>query len=286
MKANGENEARRASLEGTLRWAYVDGELTASEVARFSAYLPAGERARLAGEVRFEGALSKILSAPVPRSAEAWRRALANVNGVEHPAKPARRTIRRWLGLTTIAAACAVLFLASYPRLSVKRESAERPHFLTLTDGDIGAFAAHAQINDDVPGVRNFLEKCAIPVVFDPSDSLAAGDMPYRLIGAREDHISDERVVQLLFGYAGKPAKVVIVQQASHLASKVGEAVATGDVRASCLIGDALIAVIGGSESGRLLSVVGDPLSSFDPNLAPSKTSDEARPPDATPLSG
>ena len=60
-----------------LRSAYLDGELSASESARFDESLTPGQRERLAGEMRFESAMSETLSKGASCPDALWLRTLA-----------------------------------------------------------------------------------------------------------------------------------------------------------------------------------------------------------------
>ena len=219
---------RYSSEDG--RWsAYIDGELNATESARFDEGLEASERELLQADMEFESELADVLGSHVECSRNAWKEAMGRVRQYDLAHESAAAKIRRYvIRLTPLAALAAAVILAVV-FLTPEPEAA----FLSLTDEDVAALEVKSQEYDSVPEVRDFLERRAVQVSLDPYNFLNEDTAPYVLVGACENQYKGELVMELLFRCMDGPAKVVIVRKAGVAAGEIGRALANGTVRAS-----------------------------------------------------
>lgn len=238
------------------RWsAYLDGELSASESARFDESLDELEREQLQTEMEFQSELADVLGARVECSRNAWKQAMTMVRQYDYAHESSFAKMRRYaLRLTPLAVLAAGIILAV-----VFFTPEPQAAFLSLTDEDVAALEVKSQEYDSVAEVRDFLEQRAVQVALDPYNSLDADTTPYVLKGACENQYKGEPVMELLFKCMDGPAKVVIVRKSGSAASQIGRALADGTVKASRTVGDVIIAVVGQSAPRDLDRIVDDP---------------------------
>ncbi len=242
------------SQHDEMEWAFLDGEMTASESAEFEQTIAPGTRDRLAARLDMENELAETLSTPVECPKAVWQEAVARVRQRQVEERRAQRRPWRyaWLGLPIAAtiALCAYIF---YPAPAVLQ-----PEFLSMKGKDLTSVAARSQVTDGVTGVRAFMDKMALPVALNPSDDLDGQHAPYRLLGVCAEQYYDESVVQLLFDCSGAPASVVIARSGGSAALAIGKAVAAGTVHDSRSIGGVVVAVVGEHACSDLIGVVND----------------------------
>jgi hypothetical protein len=231
--------------------AYLDGELPAPEAASFDQSLTPDERKRLEGELAFERGCADALRKNVTCPGDVWQRTLAALPS--EAVDPTPTNVLPWYWKPVFAAAASVLIAIAYFGIRVNTEA---PVFLDLAENNVKTLQAVSQLeNVTLAELNAFLEDRNFDVALTPFE---AGGHPMRLIGARESHFHNERVVELLFSCCDKPVKVAIVPQGGPASEAVGKALGGGVVMESQPVGSHLAVMVGRHRAPKLLSYLTD----------------------------
>jgi hypothetical protein len=229
--------------EDHLWSAYLDGELTASEALEVDDTLTDAERERLAGELRVERLLAERLSAAPPCPQALWESTVARMG-----LKATRRPFPVWRAASLAAAFLVALslFLALRPN--------DEAEFLAKA-ANIDSLRQQAQVMTPEE-VQALLLGNGMNVQLRSLEEIGIDNHNDFLIGANATSYAGERVVQVLYGCCGSPAKVVIVKRGGSAAARVADGVAKGQVQACCAVDGHVVAVVGPHGSPQLLHVV------------------------------
>lgn len=222
-------------------WSWLDGEMSPAEAAAFRDSLSEADQDRMDADLRLETALGQSLGAPVACPAEAWQKALDQINEAKNARKPKRSRFLRQAYWAIPLAAMLLVALA----MTFKGDGSIQPKFLDLINDDDIALAEHGKVSGNVSLVRAFMEQRKLPVSLNSEDMLDGHSAPYRLIGAQEVRFSGEPVVRLLFDCDNHPAMLVIASQGGFAAREIGKALAKGSIRASRSFDAVIVALVG-----------------------------------------
>lgn len=232
-----------------LWWsAYIDGEMTVSEIADFLESLCEDDRRRLDAELRFERSLSALLAAKTECPDAAWSAARQRIAAEE--SKPERRYPllfqHAWKFAAVAVAVFLVVFLLQLPH------QAEIPDFLRAAPS-VEALTATTQVSDDLDSVRDFLKDNNVKIWLKPLSSieLPAGHAT-ALRGARSTFYRGTKITELLYECCGQPLKIVFTENSAAARKMIETASRCGEVQAWREIG-AYYAVLVGSHEARIL---------------------------------
>lgn len=238
-----------------LWWASLDDELDAAESVALDQSLTEEQRRNLSDEREFEGVLSKVLGEHEACPARAWNRALGEIRRSAYPGR------KRFVRAAGFALALAAVFLIVTPLVAYYyRTPAARAWFLVLSEPDAKTLAARAHVADGVKNVRAFLLDHSVKIALDPANVLDRENSEYALLGACQNDYNGEPVVELLFSSSFGLAKIAMMSKGGAAAREAGAAAASGAVRATRLIGDLLIVLVGENAPGDLMKLVDDPM--------------------------
>lgn len=212
--------------------AYLDGELSAAEIAEFEQQLSPEEREQLAAEMQFERELAERLSQDAACPELLWRRVQRKVAKRSGVAGRYRRAA------LSIAATIAIAFAAAY----------YMPALVGL-GGDDAVSAAVTMSAESEEELRNqsmthtgqesavlFLRANGVNVPMAAIEDLpmAKRHRPLRILGARQAGPCSNGVYELLIGCCDQPVKIVFAPKGSSTAALIGRAAgsADGDVQA------------------------------------------------------
>ncbi len=240
-----------------IMWAFLDGEMTASEFSQHAHSLSREDRLLYSREFLLEHALGEVLSTPVTCPPNAWKHAMENIQARQ---KADRKTAwlrqkRKYLWLSLPLAA---LLVASFGANFFFRGRTNEPELNLFSQPSLLLENFQPQANDNISEVRSFMEQWDLPVMLDPADDFDGQDSPYRILGARADVYQNEDVIQLLFDHKGSRAGLVIVKNGGMAAKQIGDAVGNGSVRAMRSIGDVMVAAIGAYVPQNLTHIIND----------------------------
>lgn len=226
--------------------AYIDGELTAAEAARFEDSLPDVERQRLTAESRFERGLAERLSAPVTCPERLWEDTRAAV--VRHDnARQTKPSMSRWIvGLGGLAAAMLIAVVFVGPQLGEP------------------ALASVLQVNDwpsEVPVPESAVEdyfgqrNIQLHLNHPPPDS-GVLHHPMDLLGAAPGTYNGDEFVQVYARCCGKPVKLVVAPSDSALARKIEKPSWRRQVQEVWTVGDYTAILVGNHRARPLLDAL------------------------------
>ncbi len=245
-----------------LSQAYLDGELSASEISEFERILTPEERRQLAGEMQFERALGERLAHDAECPELVWRRVRQ-----AHGLRPgfAQRHRRIGWGIASLAAAASIAFLASVYGPSLVRITPggeTDSEAVVLAAETVEQLQAASMTEPGRDAVQEFLRNAGITLEVDSVEALPMGAIHHdiAIIGARKDPAGRDAVHELLFACCGYPVKVIVARCGSHAAETIGHAAALeGQVQATRRVAGYLAAVVGNHEARDLIDIFAPP---------------------------
>jgi hypothetical protein len=189
--------------------AYLDGQLSASEAARFDESLSQQQREQLACEMQFESAVAEVLGNDAACPDDVWRRTVAQIEGApRHRVYP----MRKWLPAVVGIAAAVVMVVAA---VVIPRNSTP-PFFLTLNT-DEPDFAVP---DGDLGKAQRFLDDRGVAVALRAFDAEGLkGHEGTRILGLREARYGQEPVYELYYECCGKPMKIALAPKGGAAAA-------------------------------------------------------------------
>ena len=257
-----------------LRQAYVDGELSAAEIAAFEAQLSAEDRELLAKETQFELALANVLRHDDGCPDDVWRRTQAQL--AAHSAPPRRRRYT-FVSMAVVAASAALALMilmrpATAPEVSdippaeSARQAVENTPSIpvvTLTELEVALpaltveeLAALSEIEAGEANTVAFLRDNGVDLHVQPLESLSIARVHYgiKALGARRGVIDGSPVIQVLLECCGHPEVILIAAQESPAAERLNEVASVGgDVQAVRSVGNYVTAIVGKHRAQGLL---------------------------------
>lgn len=240
-----------------LRQAYLDGELSASEISAFEKQLGPGERDELAAEKRLECALADRLGQPVKCPELVWRRTQAKLGGYRGVADRYRRFA--W-GAISLAAAASLAFLVSYlaPALVDNGREVEASPALVLRSDSVEDFQRSSMTEPGHKAAAHFLRNHGIDLQVDSEEVLpmAAIHHDIWILGARMDRAGQGEAGVILFACCGYPMKITVAERGTPAAKAIGSAAArNSQIQATRLVGGYIAAVVGDHPAHNLLDI-------------------------------
>lgn len=254
-----------------LWYAYVDGELSVTEMAEFEKSLTPADRDRLAGEMRFENGLSERLNENATCPIKVWERTKAllkqaqakeksstpdNIVPMTLEKQEAPRRSLFWGTATIVAAACVALAVMYTPGTMQDEES----RVVILAAESVEELAAQSEIGGNIDDLHQYLADHGMELGLNDIDSLRIATMHYgiEVLGAMEDMIGSDPVIEMLFSCCNSPVKVIMTKQDSAAAQYIGRAAGRGNtqIQATRIIhGEYLAAVVGTHPAHGLLDI-------------------------------
>lgn len=194
--------------------AYLDGELTAAEAARFDQSLTPDERARLMAEMKVEAQINERLGAEVTCPDAVWQNAVAAVRQNEITSDGIRPATRWIAGLSAVAAALIVATVFIVPRYSP-------PALASVLSVD-----QYSCVNDiRVPEaeVNEYLRQRSFFVRIENESSIPTHHKSFLAGVATREHKGEE-FVEVYFGCCRRPVKVIVTPYDSKLAGLIRDA--------------------------------------------------------------
>ena len=230
----------------------LDGGMTSAGAGQYDLSFPVEDCGRTASEAGMERKLGEMLARPAPGADEAWRTALARIK--EH--EQTRRARARWRRFAWAAAPVALAAMALVMFSVGHGRTQTQPSFLSVSTHDARAPLSTTRTREVMASARNLLRDRDMHMALDPKNSLEAADAPCRLVSVRGAEHGGEPVVEMVFLYGGKPAKVVITNASGNAAHEISRAAAGGAALASRAVGDWLITAVGTGAPEGLLSLI------------------------------
>lgn len=234
--------------------AYLDGELSVTEMAEFEQSLTPEDQNRLTAEKRFESGLAERLAEDAACPDDVWERtkailaqaqALENDTVTRFPAGSIRRRSWMWGAATLTAAACVAFILTIF---SPSGTSDTSP-VVILAAETVDELAKQSETDHDAESVHQFINEHGYDLDLNREDSLGMAAVHYgiEVVGAREETIKGDPVVEMLFGCCEYPVKVIMAKRDSSAARYIGQAAGAGsDIQATRIINDKYIAAVVG----------------------------------------
>lgn len=239
--------------------AYIDGELSATEMASFEAMLNPGDQERLRTDVQFDRGVNERLQEGSSCPLEVWERTKALL--IKHSEakststtvafRPKRRSMM-W-GVGTLLAAAGLAFVIStlapfYAGLNATP--------IILEAATIDELVSQSKVKAEPQAIEAYMHANNINLDLVPEDSIAMAQFhsPLKLVGA--SRTEDGEYVELFVGCCKEPVKIIIVHRNSASAKKLGGACGLDcDVQATRIVGDYLTAVVGKHPAHGLLDI-------------------------------
>jgi len=235
MKRNEEHEQ--------LWSAYLDGELSASESARFDASLSQHDRERLAAEMQFESAMADVLGKTAGCPDEVWRRTIAKVEGTSQRRSYGRR---KWIPAALgIAAALAVVVASVFAP-----HSKSLPEFVALNTE-----LPESAIAGELPKAQAFLSARGVDIRLRPIEGDSLKDHEgTRILGYREARYGQEAVYELYYNCCGKPLKVALAKKGGAAAALLEKTLdGSNGIQSTRDVGEYRVALVGKHHAKELL---------------------------------
>lgn len=239
------------------RWmAYLDGQMTASEALDFEETLSERDRARLAGEVRLESAISDALSGPECCPADLWSKLSLQMRNPA-PAKPSRTAY--WFSRTAVvlAATAAIVFTVPYYEEFSRAQSQGTLSGLGVQEASLDDFRRRSEVPPTYAAAQNYLRQHNIDLkLVNLGDSGRQGHHQIEFVGVCEGGCPEKTLFELRFICCGKPAKVLIAKRGTSGERILREAARCDDIRETRTSDGFIMAVISSHESPDLLNIV------------------------------
>lgn len=239
--------------------AYIDGELSVTEMAGFEASLTPEEQEQLVADVQFDRGLSERLSEDAACPSDVWERtkslliqqSAGEETTVPFQAKPRGRSMF-WGAGTLVAAAALAFVISTFAPLGTPSSASP----IVLEAATIDDLAKQSQVPADLAAIQAFMHANGIDLDLLPEDTIAMAKIhaPIKLVGAKIRDDSD--CVELYAGCCNEPIKILIVHRDSEAARLIGQATGTDcDLQATRIVGDYLTAVVGKHPAHGLLDI-------------------------------
>lgn len=239
--------------------AYIDGELTATEMARFEASLSIEEQQQLVSDTQFDRGLSERLAEDAACPDDVWERTKAllveasasDETTVSFPARSKPRSM--FWGMATLAAAAGLAFVLS---TFAPGGTGLNDMPIILEAATVDELAQKSQVDANPKAIEEFMHANDIDLDLLPESSMtmAAVHAPIKLVGAG---ISDNgEYIELYAGCCKEPVKILLVHRDSEAAKCIGQACGNGnDLQATRIVGDYLAAVVGKHPAHDILDI-------------------------------
>lgn len=255
------------------RWmAYLDGQMSASEVIDFEQSISARDRARLDGEVRLESAINDSLAGGGGCPAGLWND-LSRRMRQPAPARPGR--FAYWASRTTIVLAATTAIVIGVPHFteySVPGQGAGSQGSVAIAaETTREEFSEGLEAGPSLAAAQQYLQDNRINLrlvhVADSGETMHGQTMhkhKLEFLGACRGNCPEGSLFELRFWCCGEPAKLLIARRGTGGERTLRNASRCGDARDARSTGEYVIAVVGGGDHSQSLL---DLLQPFHGNL-------------------
>ncbi len=238
--------------------AYIDGELSATDMVDFEESLSESESRLLASDVLFDRALSEGLAKDAACPDDVWARTKAlleaqpTVPTNDTPKNPIlyRRAWGPW-GFATIVAAAMITLMVSWMMPSTSAP-------IILAEETVDELAAQSQVNANSADIERYMHENNYQLRLVAVETLHIVQIhsDVHLLGARRNYNGD--VVELLVACCHQPVTIIIAERNTPLARIIAQEVANSesDVQATRNIGNYVAAVVSKHPAVGLLDIV------------------------------
>ena len=237
--------------------AYIDGELSTSEMAGFEGSLNPVEQQQLARDVQFERGLSERLAAEADCPDDVWERTkalLLDKAAAEETVVPFKKRRPRRHSVLYGAGSLVAAAVLAFTTTMLGGSTNSAPIFLHAAT--IDDLAKRSVVEANLEAIQAFMHENNIHLDLLPENSISMAKIhtPIQLVGASKDDASD--CVELFAGCCRQPVKILIVHRDSEAAKLIGQATNSEcDVQATRIVGDYLTAVVGRHPAHDLLDI-------------------------------
>ena len=237
--------------------AYIDGELSAAEMASFESSLSTGEQELLTADVKFERAIVEKLSETDACPDDVWESIKSQLlhsdetNVVDFPA--GRSTRSRWVAAATIAAAACVAFVI-YAVTPATPSGLVAP--TTVSASTVDELASQSDVAPDRLVIQEFMHdhKVALNLRDEQSLPIAQRHSNIELVGAHA--YPNDDFVEIFAGCCKKPVTIVLARRGTEAAKLLGQSNdKNSQVQATRVVGDYVAAVVGEHPAYGLLDI-------------------------------
>lgn len=239
--------------------AYIDGELSATEMASFESLLTPGERELLTADVKFERGIVQKLSEKDACPLALWESIKSQLlepeasNISELPAQSARS---RWFAAATVAAAAGVAFLiyAVTPDSVTPGSGLTAPTVIAAESVD--ELAGRSDVNSDRLVIQKFMHDHQVDLDLRDEQTIPIAERHsnIQLVGAHA--YPNDDYVELYMGCCKKPVKIVLARRGTEAARLLGQANdENSEVQATRIVGNYVAAVVGPHPAYGLLDI-------------------------------
>lgn len=235
------------------RWmAYLDGQLSASEVLDFERGLSARDRARLDGEVRLESAICESFSDGPCCPLALWDNVVARMN---QPVQVKAGRWAYWVSRTTVvlAATAAIVFGAPYYESSMGDRGAHAGSQVAIHETSREEFSRGLEATASMADAEAYLRENNINLrlVSDTEDK-STHRHSLEFLGACRGKCPEGTLYELRFWCCNKPVKILVARRGTAGEQLLKGAFECGDAEKSTVVDDYVTAVIGGHNSPAL----------------------------------
>lgn len=237
--------------------AYIDGELSASEMAGFEASLTPGEQELLTADVKFERCFVEKLSMADGCPEAVWKQLKTQMSGSDAgsvTAFPGERSSRsRWIAFATVAAAAAVAFMI-YTVAPNGSPGLTPPTVVAASTVD--ELAGRSDVEPDRLVIQEFMHDHKVDLKLREEQSLpiAKHHSNIKLVGAHA--YPNDDYVEIYAGCCKKPVMIVLARRGTEAARLLGQASdENSQVQATRIVGDYVAAVVGEHPAYGLLDI-------------------------------
>ncbi|MCM8534375.1 MAG: hypothetical protein NE334_00400 [Lentisphaeraceae bacterium] len=186
-------------VEDKFLFAYIDGELSVSEVEELESQLSKEELQQLVSEKKIERGLGNKLNSAPGCSSDLWSQISSEISAEENLQKSSYS--KTWLYLTFATAAAITLFFSI--------EWAKYPSWIPQS---VVELADQSQVKVDKALINDFIAKHGVPVKIADFPDTHHG-RKISLVGAAIEKVAGDDVVSIYFNCCGKPGKVYLVPE-------------------------------------------------------------------------
>ena len=234
--------------------AYIDGEMSATEMAAFEESLSASERQLLASDVKFERALSDRLAEDATCPCDVWERTKTLLKSqTENSGDIVPFTRSRYQYYGTIVAAAMITLMVSWLIPAFTGPSAP----VILAEGTVDELAALSELNNPShEQVQQYMQQnnYKIRLVEINTMRIVQVHSGVKLLGAARSNKNN--VIELYFACCGHPVKIILAERDTPEACDIGHALGQdNDLQDVRLVGNYVAGIVGKHPSVGLLDI-------------------------------
>jgi len=191
-----------------MRWAYLDGELSASEANDLDKELTDDERQRLAAEMRLESAVADKLREDAECPSDVWRRLQGEVWKTEMNEHRRRNRLSRW-AVPALAAAAGIIIAFA---LFFPTGPDDIPPFLSLAAASVSELAETSEIRGTDDEIEDYLRQAGLAIDLKGNGQVVSHHQ-IELLGARLADYNGKPVARIQYMCCGQPIELVVARR-------------------------------------------------------------------------